>query len=322
LVNLGELTTYDTAKAYFVTFLDFGNRGKLSETQILPLTRGNEGQKVAIVTGANKGIGFAIVRALCKQFDGDVYLTARNEERGLAAVKELEKEGLKPKFHQLDITDKNSVEKLRDDMVSEYRGIDVLVNNAGMALFGDNTPFGQQVKDTFKVNYYSARQVCDLLLPHVKPGGRVVNVSSLATRTTLKKISPKVRDEFWSDTITMERLDALMDDFVKHADVGDHLACGYSNSAYRMSKLGFTVMSKILARKLKEQGRDVLLNICCPGWVRTDLGGEVGSGKKSKATKSPDQGADTPAYLALIPKGALEPHGKFLEDRKIITQWW
>jgi len=278
--------------------------------------------KVAVVTGSNKGIGFAIVRALCKQFDGDVYLTARNEERGLAAVKELEKEGLKPKFHQLDITDKNSVEKLRDDMVSAYGGIDVLINNAGIAIFGDDTPFGEQAVQTLQVNYFSARQICDLLLPHIKSGGRVVNVSSLVTRTALKKVSPKVRDELWSDSITMERLDAVMKDFIAHAEAGDHEDYGYSNSAYGMSKLGFTVMSKIYAQRLKEQGRDLLMNICCPGWVRTELGGEAGSKFMSKASKSPDEGADTPTYLALIPQGASEPHGLFFEDRKIITEWW
>jgi len=271
--------------------------------------------KVAVVTGSNKGIGFATVRALCKQFDGDVYLTSRNVERGLEAVKELEKEGLKPKLHQLDISDKSSIEKLRDDMVSEYGGIDVLVNNAGIAFFSGNVPFEQQVNDTLKVNYYSARQICDLILPHIKSGGRVVNVSSLATRTTLKKLEPKVRDVFWSDSITMEKLDAMMDDFVAHAKVGDHQDCGYTNSAYGMSKLGFTVMSKILARNLKEQGRNILLNICCPGWVRTDLGG-------GSASKSPDEGADTSVYLALIPQGESEPHGKFFEERKIITEWW
>ena len=70
--------------------------------------------KVAVVTGANKGIGFAIVRGLCKQFDGDVFLTARDEGRGSAAVEELKKEGLNPKFHQLNLDDQSSIERLRD----------------------------------------------------------------------------------------------------------------------------------------------------------------------------------------------------------------
>ena len=61
---------------------------------------------VAVVTGSNKGIGFGIVRALCKKFEGDVFLTSRDEGRGRAAVEDLEKEGLKPKYHVLDIGDK------------------------------------------------------------------------------------------------------------------------------------------------------------------------------------------------------------------------
>jgi len=69
---------------------------------------------VAIVTGGNKGIGLGVVRGLCKQFKGDVYLTARDEARGKAAVASLEAEGLSPKFHLCDLGDLATVEALRD----------------------------------------------------------------------------------------------------------------------------------------------------------------------------------------------------------------
>ena len=102
---------------------------------------------VAVVTGSNKGIGFGIVRALCKQFSGDVYLTSRDEGRGLAAVAELNKEGLQPKFHVLDIGNEDTVTKFRDFMKEKHGGIDVLVNNAGIAFKQAATePFGVQVK--------------------------------------------------------------------------------------------------------------------------------------------------------------------------------
>ncbi|VTJ75002.1 Hypothetical predicted protein [Marmota monax] len=90
-------------------------------------------RRVALVTGGNKGIGFAIVRDLCRQFSGDVVLTARNEARGRAAVQQLQAEGLSPLFHQLDIDDPQSIRDLRDFLRKEYRGLDVLVNNAGIA---------------------------------------------------------------------------------------------------------------------------------------------------------------------------------------------
>lgn len=103
---------------------------------------------VALVTGSNKGIGLAIVRELCRQFSGDVVLTARDVVRGQAAVKQLEAEGLSPRFHQLDINDLQSIRVLRDFLCKEYGGLDVLVNNAaitprskwmGVPIFGWDT---------------------------------------------------------------------------------------------------------------------------------------------------------------------------------------
>ena len=89
--------------------------------------------RVALVTGANKGLGFAIVRALAGGFQGDVVLTAPDEALGRAAVQQLQAEGLSPRFHQLDITDLQSIHALRDFLRKEYGGLDVLVNNAGIA---------------------------------------------------------------------------------------------------------------------------------------------------------------------------------------------
>ena len=79
--------------------------------------------RVAIVTGANKGIGLAIVRGICKQFDGDVILTSRDPERGAIAVKQLEEEGLKVKYHQLDIDSRDSISALKEFLKKTYNGI-------------------------------------------------------------------------------------------------------------------------------------------------------------------------------------------------------
>ena len=68
---------------------------------------------VAIVTGSNKGIGFGIVKDLCKKFEGDVYLTSRNKERGWKAVEDLNKEGLEPKYHVCDLSNAETLYKLR-----------------------------------------------------------------------------------------------------------------------------------------------------------------------------------------------------------------
>ncbi|XP_037687712.1 carbonyl reductase [NADPH] 1-like [Choloepus didactylus] len=236
--------------------------------------------RVALVTGANKGIGFAITRELCRQFSGDVVLTARDAARGRAAVQQLQAEGLSPRFHQLDIDDQQSIRALRDFLRKEYGGLDVLVNNAGIA---------------FK--------------------SRVVNVSSIVSVRALKSCSPELQKKFRSETIMEEELVGLMNKFVEDTKNGVQQKEGWPNTAYGVSKISVTVLSRIQARKLNEQRRSdkILLNACCPGWVRTDMAGP-------NATKSPEEGAETPVYLALLPPDAEGPHRQFVSEKKV-EQW-
>ncbi|XP_039889993.1 carbonyl reductase [NADPH] 1-like [Simochromis diagramma] len=121
-----------------------------------------------------------------------------------------------------------------------------------------------------------------------------------------------LQQRFRSEDITEDELVALMRKFLDDAKKGEHKQHGWPDMAYPVSKIGVTVLSMIHARRLsKERPNDrILLNACCPGWVRTDL-------TSSDAPKSPDEGAITPVYLALLPPGAKEPQGKFLSDKEV-----
>lgn len=85
------------------------------------------------MTGGNKGIGFEIVKGICKKFNGIVYLTSRDTKRGETAIEKLKELGFTPRFHQLDIGDQDSVNKLRDHLKSTHGGLDILINNAGVS---------------------------------------------------------------------------------------------------------------------------------------------------------------------------------------------
>jgi carbonyl reductase 1 len=271
-----------------------------------------EKARVAVVTGSNKGIGYAIVRGLCKQFDGHVYLTARNESLGKAAVEALGKEGFHPRFHQLDIEDVKSIERLAEFLKKTYGGLDVLVNNAGFAFKGSATePFSEQAEVTMRINYFGTLKVCNGLFPLLRAHARVANVSSMMSQIALSRTSEALQQQLRACR-TMEEVTKYMNDFVEAAKKGDHSAKGWPDTAYGISKVGVSLMSIIQQQEIaKDQSRpDIVINACCPGYVDTDM-------TSHKGTKTIDEGADTPLYLSLLPANIDEPKGKFVSDRTV-----
>uniref|UniRef100_A0A3Q4GLN3 Carbonyl reductase 1 n=1 Tax=Neolamprologus brichardi TaxID=32507 RepID=A0A3Q4GLN3_NEOBR len=247
--------------------------------------------RVAVVTGSNKGIGLATVRALCKEFEGDVYLTARNcgIYQGDALSPLLFSIRLNPLSEIIDKTDYGY--RLRTGAVVSHL---LYIND-------------------IKLYAKSERDIDSLIhTTRIYSNGRVVNVSSMNCVSGLKKCSPDLQQRFRNENITEEELVELMQRFVDEAKKGEHKERGWTDGAYTVSKIGLTVLSVIHARRLtKERPNDgILLNACCPGWVRTDMAGPT-------APKSPDEGAVTPVYLALLPSGAKEPHGKYLSDKEV-----
>ncbi|XP_063080545.1 carbonyl reductase [NADPH] 3 isoform X3 [Cavia porcellus] len=141
--------------------------------------------------------------------------------------------------------------------------------------------------------------------------GRVVNISSSQGFRALEDCGEALQERFRCNTLTEGDLVDLMKKFVEDVKNEVHEREGWPDSAYGVSKLGVTVLSRIIARQLDEKRKAdrILLNACCPG----DTAGDQGS-------RSLEQGVETPVYLALLPPDATEPHGQFICD-KVVQNW-
>ena len=192
-----------------------------------------ENARVALVSGANRGIGLEICRQLAER-GLTVILGSRDEEKGRRAAEDLSGNVV---ARQLDVTDWGSVGRLASSVREDFRHIDVLVNNAGIS--NDDGQSGAEadlgrVQEALEANLLGAWRLCEVAIPYMKREGygRIVNVST--------------------------GLAALED-------------MGGGSPGYRVSKTGLNALTRILASELRGSG--ILVNAVNPGWVQTDMGG-------------------------------------------------
>lgn len=256
--------------------------------------------RVALVTGATRGIGEAVARALASH-GLHVIVTGRDVSRGEAIARELPGAS----FHALDLTRPADIEEIAEHVQAENGGLDVLVNNAGATFEGFDASVARR---TIDVNFVGTMRLTDRLLPLLREGARIVMVSS--GMGELSSLGDALRREVADPKLDRERLVAFVDRFVDEVAAGTHTKSGWPSNAYRVSKVAMNAYVRILARELADDPRKILVNAACPGWVRTAMGGR-------SAPRSPEQGARTPVWLALLPEGG--PSGGFFRDETPIA---
>jgi NAD(P)-dependent dehydrogenase (short-subunit alcohol dehydrogenase family) len=233
---------------------------------------------VSLITGANKGIGFEIARQL-GALGHIVLLGSRDKKRGRTATDQLKAAGIDAHLMLLDVTHQPSIVRTALFIEQEYGKLDVLVNNAGAihdrSLMAAEIPL-DTVREVFEPNFFGVIAVTQAMLPLLRKSaaGRIVNLSSALGSLTLQ-----------SDP---------------NSGLGDFKFLGYS-----ASKAAANAVTVVFAHEVRDT--PIKVNAASPGWVKTDMGGPDAPG-------TPEQGADTPVWLATLP--ADGPTGGFFQDRK------
>ncbi|GAA4929207.1 SDR family oxidoreductase [Actinoplanes utahensis] len=226
--------------------------------------------RIAVVTGGNRGLGIEIVRKLAQR-GLRVVLGSRSMSAGLEAREQLGAVGERVVVRELDVADERSVVDLVRWIHGSYRRCDVLVNNAAIAVDGAQdamTADFDVVRRTMEVNLYGAWRLVQALSPAMRAGG-------------------------YGRIVNVS------------SGVGRFGSLGTGIPAYRLSKTALNALTVIFADELRYAG--ILVNSCCPGRVRTEMGG-------GQYGVSPADAADTPVWLATLPSDG--PTGGFFRDRK------
>ncbi len=240
--------------------------------------------KVALITGANKGIGLETARQL-GQLGITVLVGARDLAKGRKAADQLRSEGIDARPMELDVVNQSHIAAAVTGIESDFGKLDILVNNAGVMVedgYGPNdatTVTIDQLRQTFDTNVFAVVALTQAFLPLLRksPAGRIVNVSSILGSNTL------------------------------HATPGSRIYDGKGAFAYGASKAALNSFTIHLAHAL--QGTDIKVNSAHPGWVKTDMGG-------SGAMMELVDGAKTEVDLATLPDDG--PTGAYVHLGKTI----
>jgi NAD(P)-dependent dehydrogenase (short-subunit alcohol dehydrogenase family) len=260
--------------------------------------------RTALVTGANRGLGRETARQLAAA-GFRVVVTARDAAEAQATADALAGVGALGSVTALplplDVADPAKIAAAADHLRGADATVDVLVNNAGIAMDGFNADVARR---TIDVNFFGPLHVTEAMLPLVPRGGTIVMVSSGMGELT--GVDAGLRARFTDPALTRDGVAALAREFVADVAAGHHSERGWPSSGYRVSKISLNALVRVWAPELA--GRGIIINAVCPGWVRTDMGGRG-------ASRSVEKGAASIVWAATR---TGEPTGGFFRDGRRI----
>lgn len=246
-------------------------------------------KQLAVVTGANQGIGFEVCRKLAQR-GFQVVLTSRDAPAGAESAARLVKEGYDVSHLALDVTDASAIDRVSDQLASRGVPIGALINNAGVSLHGFDSDVARA---TLAINFFGAWNVTRSLLPLMAEQGRIVMVSSAMGQ--LDCVSGELRHKLLTPSLSIAQVVDWMQEYPRLVEQGTQEARGWPSNAYRVSKVGLNALVRVLAREWRGERR--VITAICPGWVKTRMGG-------ASAPRTVSQGAESVVWGATQPSSA------------------
>ncbi|XP_012075413.1 (+)-neomenthol dehydrogenase [Jatropha curcas] len=263
---------------------------------------------IAIVTGANKGIGFALV----KQFSGlglTVILTARDVEKGYKAIEKLRRshggDDLNVHLYRLDVSDSASIKAFVLQFKKDFGVVDILVNNAAVSFNGIHDNTVDHAETVIKTNYYGAKLLIESLLPIFRRSNSISRILNMSSRlgSINKMRNPNMKKMLLSENLSEQQIEGMVSLFLENVKNGTWESQGWPRTwtDYAVSKLALNAYSRVLARQYKDC--DLSINCFCPGFTQTSM-------TRGKGTHTADAAAEVGARLALLPPQEV-PTGRF-----------
>jgi carbonyl reductase 1 len=268
---------------------------------------------VAVVTGANQGLGLAVVAGIRRRLPipSTVYLTGRDRTRVDDAARALQHQGLDVEPRLLDVTDPDSVLRFADAVEQEHGGIDVFVSNAA-ARITPNEPSASQVRRFVATNNLGTTRLMRVLLPLACSGGRYIVVAR--SFGTLHSLPGHLHHVFDDPELTLDDLDHTMDTYVRTVEDGRAARDGWPDWINIASKVGQVAAVRVAARSTNPD--DVIVVATCPGLV--DTGASRPWFADMTEAQSPADAAAHLVALAVDPIDRATLHGELVQFGRVL----